>query len=371
MRSRLVLFVSASVLALSLPAAAQDRGKGWSIPHCNKVTGTAAVTFTTDEGATLAPLQGQLRVTGYTYGLVALQTANTLDAVYNRTFFRSTSAGCKWDAIAQIPSVSDGFPVTLVASAGDRAFGFSDGRPDLVRLDGTAVAVLRSPVDAIVGFAADAADGNRARVGAGDGTIWETRDGGASWSRIGGIPAGALVYRVAFDPSNMNHVVVGVASDGAYVSFDGGATFDRALGLSSIGKGPVNVFSAVMSQANGNVVSVMGLDLAEADAGAPSQGRHIYRSTDGGLTFVPVVDGSPDVVLQNGPYMTTHPTNADVVYFTYGTSFQGYGTDVYKYDAATGSTTKTHNDNHGVPSIAFNPADPSVMYLGLAHEQVR
>lgn len=68
--------------------------------------------------------------------------------------------------------------------------------------------------------------------------------------------------------------------------------------------------------------------------------------------------------------MAAHPTNPNVLYFSYGTSFGGYGADLYRYDDATGRVTKTHNAYHGIPSIAFNPADPATMYLGLALESV-
>jgi len=152
------------------------------------------------------------------------------------------------------------------------------------------------------------------------------------------------------------------------VSFDGGRNWTRSTGLSSTGTGPVNVFNAVIAPAGGQVVWAMGLDLDEADAGAPSGGRHIYRSTDGGVTFMPVVDQSDEIRLQNGPTMAAPPDSTDVVYFTFGMSFGNYGTDVFRYDEATGQVTKTHNDFDRVPAIAFNPADPSVMYLGLAYE---
>src|SRR5262245_22681971 len=130
------------------------------------------------------------------------------------------------------------------------------------------------------------------------------------------------------------------------------------------------VFAMIALAAVPGTVFAMGLDIDELDAGAPSQGRHIYLSRDGGLTFQPVVDDSADVHLPNGPPMAAHPTDPDVVYFTFGSSFQGFGSDLYRYDDATLGVTKTHNDYHRLPAIAFNPADPSFMYLGLGVENV-
>jgi len=69
--------------------------------------------------------------------------------------------------------------------------------------------------------------------------------------------------------------------------------------------------------------------------------------------------------------MAAHPTDANVLYFSFGASFGGYGTDLYRFDAATNQVTKTHNAYHGIHAFAFNPAAPSVMYLGLVHEQIQ
>lgn len=103
----------------------------------------------------------------------------------------------------------------------------------------------------------------------------------------------------------------------------------------------------------------------------PSHGKHIFRSNDGGATFSAVVDASAEVTLINGPVMAAHPTNPNVLYFVFGTYFQGYGTDIFRYDAASRALTKTHNDHDDVGSITFSPADPSIMYLGIVEESIR
>ena len=54
----------------------------------------------------------------------------------------------------------------------------------------------------------------------------------------------------------------------------------------------------------------------------------------------------------------------------FGTYFQGYGTDIYKYDQTTGMVTITHNQYNDVNAVAFSPANPSVMYLGLTSDAV-
>ena len=150
-----------------------------------------------------------------------------------------------------------------------------------------------------------------------------------------------------------------------------GATVDidvlRAKGLVPA-KTSVNVFNIVVSPANPNVVWAMGINLAEMDAGAPSQGRHLYRSTDGGLGFEPVVDQDDRVTLTNGPLMVPHPTDEAVLYFVFGTSFMGYGTDLYRYDHGARQVTLTHNPYPEIGAIAFHPRKPRLMYLGLVDD---
>lgn len=369
-----------TILALGLGALAATAAhadfarpvEAWEAPNCRHVAGSSLVAITSDEGATLAAGNRPVRGTDYNFGLAVLKDVpNTMYLAHNRTLQRSTSAGCQWQTLGEIPTTSDGFPASLAAARGERAYAWSDNRNDLVRIDGKSMTPLRSPVDSIVGIATDPADTNGVRVAGGDGSLWISRDGGERFAPQSDPIRGPFIfYRAGFDPGNLDHVVFGVVVDGAYVTFDGGQTWTRSTGLSSTGTGAVNVFNVVVSPADPMTVFAMGLDIVESDSGAPSQGRHIYLSRDGGLSFRPVVDRSADIVIPNQPPMAAHPTDPNVVYFTFGSSFQGYGADLYKYDDATGAVTKTHNDYHRIPVIDFNPADPAFMYLGLGLERV-
>lgn len=57
-----------------------------------------------------------------------------------------------------------------------------------------------------------------------------------------------------------------------------------------------------------------------------------------------------------------------MLYFAWGTGWSNLGTDLYRYDALRGRVTINHNPHDRVTSIAFNPSNPKVMYLGLAEE---
>ena len=66
----------------------------------------------------------------------------------------------------------------------------------------------------------------------------------------------------------------------------------------------------------------------------------------------------------------TSPADANVVYFEFGTYFQAYGTDIFKFDAAGKNLTQTHNAYDDVSAIAFSPADAKLLYFGITSEQI-
>ncbi|HEX8253984.1 MAG TPA: hypothetical protein VF846_12625 [Thermoanaerobaculia bacterium] len=197
-----------------------------------------------------------------------------------------------------------------------------------------------------------------------DGSLWETLDGGDSWSRLGGgLDVAPLYYRFAFNPNNLDHIVAGTVGKGAYVSRDTGRTWTQAAGIG--GRGGANVFKVLFSPADPNRVWAMGLDNDESNSGHPSHGRHIYLSDDGGASYRAVIDENAAVKLVNGPTMAAHPTNRELLYFVFGTHIFQYGTDLFRYDAASNSLTMTHNNFDDINAIAFSRKHPALMYLGI------
>lgn len=328
----------------------------WTAPACQSVTGTSAVTFTLDEGATLAPTPGQLSGIGYTWGLAALDTPNTLLAEHQGHLLRSEDAGCSWTEIATLA----GGIFKLTAAPGGRAYAWVDNGAAFYRIDGDGVHPLDTPADNIVGLGVAPGDGLHVRIGDANGNLHDSDDGGATWSKQGTSPAQGgnfIAYRFAFDPADLDHVLFGQSVDGSSVSFDGGATWTKSAGLGS----SANAFSLVVSPVDGDLVWAESLELGP-------DVRHLYRSTDGGATFDVVVTESAEVDLINGTLLAPHTADPDILYFVFGTGYADYGTDLYRYDHATGAVTKTHNDYDEVSSIVASPADPSVLYLGLTVE---
>lgn len=355
------------LLLLASPLFAGERRRSVVVrapfPACSVITGTPAVTFTRDDGRTLAPIAERLDGIGYTYGLAALDTPGSLLSIHKSTLSLSTDHGCSWRTVATLPYVD--FPPSIAAATGDRAYVWSDNREFFARYDSRGLQILKSP-GAIVGLAVDRANADHVRAGTADGIIWDTTNAGDLWNRVGQLRlAVPLLYRIAFDTHDLDHIVAGTATTGASVTRDGGRTWTRT----NIADG-FNAFNLAFSPADPDVVWMMALEEKRSDE-PPSLGRHIYRSTDGGSTFAAVVDRDASVELINGPLLAPDPSDANVVYFVFGTYFQGYGTDLFRYDAASGRLTVAHNAYHGIDAIAFSKSDPHLIYVGLEHVEHR
>lgn len=330
----------------------------WQAPACAVVSGTSAITFTTDEGATLTPTAQPLTGVGYALGLAALDTPNTLLAEYKGDLLQSTDAGCVW---SKIGSLVGGYMFHITAAPGGRAYAWEENGPALYRIDGGVATLLTSPASNIVGLGVDPSDGLHLRIGDGSGALSDSVDGGVNWTKQGQAGEGAnfIGYRFAFDPADLDHILFGQTTVGARLSIDGGATWVTSTGLGA----SANAFSLVVSPVDGNIVWAEAIELGP-------DVRHVLRSGDGGATFEVVATDSAEVILVNGSLLVPHATDPDILYFVFGSHFQNYGTDIFRYDHVAGKVTKTHNTYDDVFSIVPSPADPSVLYFGLAVEQI-
>lgn len=342
---------------------------GWVVPECLGVSGSAAVTFTRDAGENLAVV-GSLSGTVYTFGLVALDAPNTLLAAHGTQLLRSVDAGCTWTEIGALD-----FPLFILEAAGeDRAYGWVDNYAHLVRIDGTTITPLTSPAENVVGLGVDPNNPDRVRIAASHGGLLESNDAGETWSKVG-VQAprdgSHFVYRVAFDPNDLDHITAGLMREGVRWSRDGGSTWNDAGGLYTDPTRGNNTFRVHISPADPSVVWAEGVDIEESlEPGAKA--RHIYLSKDGGESFSPIIDQTPEVQLRNGNLMAPHPTDPDVLYFFFGTYFQGYGTDIYRYDARTEALVIHHHTQHNdVGAVAFSPVNPDVFYLGIISESIQ
>lgn len=335
-----------------------DTGDTGNLPPCS--AGSTLVTWTRDAGATLAPVAPGPDPNTYTWSLaIPADDPMTMLVENNGTVWRSTDAGCTFAAVGTFSETL----WSLSAAPDGRAWGYVVNGPKVVFIDGETITESNGPGDSLLGLAIDPTDATHIRVGAGRGLYDRVGDG--RWTLLGEPPTEESAYVWAFDPANIDHVVVGTTRDGVWTTRDGGGTWAHAGGFED----KINIFAATWSPVDPDVVWAEGVDMDESDAGAPSQGRHVWQSTDGGVSFTPVVDQGGDVVLTNGVPMTADPVDPGVVWFTFGSSFGGEGTWLYRYEA--GTVTSEHTAAwHGFPSLAFSPADPGLLYLAVLLEQI-
>jgi len=334
-----------------------DVADEWTLPDCDSIVGTGAITIATDEGASVLPRSESWTGFRYTHGVVALHAPNTFLAHADGSVLRSEDSGCTWTEIGTTVE-----PVLQLTADGDRAYAWQDNGAAFYRIEGDIITPLESPTENIIGLGTDPAIPGHVRIGNLTADIYASDDMGDHMVLLSTGPGvGSQGYRVTFDPNDVDHILYGRATTGAWHTVDGGEIWTQATGLSTDAGGRANIFSLVVSLVDRNIVWAEGIDLG-------SDETYIFRSEDGGLTFFQGPQETTDYVMTNGTLMAAHPRNTDVVYWTWGTCFSGHGADMYRYDHSTGlsQTNQPEIDSYG--SIAFHPLDPSVMLLGLDTE---
>lgn len=359
-------------MAQDMRADAGPTQPEWVAPTCAPVA-AASFTYSPDAGKTITPrtgtLSGQLI---YTSGLITL-APNILLGTSGSTLTVSRDAGCTWQDVGMLTGLD--YPALLVAGPQGRALAHAPNSPIVYRIDVTDESVTFSKTsmperEDVLGVGTHPADPDTLYVGTVSGQIHLSTDGGQSFAPQGS-PAdplnGGLAYTMKFDPSNPQHVVYGMAG-AAMVTFDGGETWEKAA-MASVPDGRTNVFAVSIHPTDGDVVWAMGIDIAESLLNPlPSHnGRHIYRSQDGGKTFAPVLDQREGVTLVNGPFMLADPADKEGLYFIFEACFQNYGTDIFRL-SADGMLETIHHDVIQLSTIAVSPANPQLLYLGITRE---
>lgn len=360
-RAGTVLLAAGLCLTAPAPttASAGDPSWSWNPPQCDTVYGDGSVTITQSDGAALAPTKGTLQPVTYAK-VAALEEPNTLISIGRQAIQRSSDAGCSWQQLDKSPD--DLATYDVVPGPGATAYVYSVNDQPIHRVHGDAVTTVAGPVPGggVSALAADPARPGWIRAVAGSGQILDSVDDGLTWRATGVLPGRDLfVYEAAIDPANLDHLIIGTMSTGTYVTFDGGRTWSAGKAVTR-----TNAFSVAISPADPAVVWMEGYDRD----GQGNSARKLWLSHDGGLKFEPVLDGTQADLINGNPIWPS-PVDPDLLYFSYGTSFGGFGADLYRFRPSTGELTKQHNRFDGIPGLAFSPADPTILYLGLAEER--
>ncbi|TRZ92785.1 glycosyl hydrolase [bacterium] len=209
-------------------------------------------------------------------------------------------------------------------------------------------------------------------VAAGSGGVWKTENAGMNWTPVFDSQASYSIGCITLDPSNPEIVWVGTGEnvsgrhvgygDGVYKSLNGGKTWTN-MGL----KNSEHIGRILVDPRNPNVIFVA----AEGPLWSPGGERGLYKSGDGGKTWVLSLEISKDTGVTS---VELDPSNPDILYAaTYQrrrsvAAFMGGGPEsgIHKSEDAGKTWRKL---TVGLPAgemgkigLAVSPFDPRVVY---------
>jgi hypothetical protein len=204
----------------------------------------------------------------------------------------------------------------------------SIGIPGLVQsADFTPAAALGSNAGAIGPIVTDPVNANTYYVGAVNGGVWKTTDGGNSWTPLTNKQASLSIASLSLDPTDATHNTLiagtgltsnGTACPGSACFFSGSGGLQNGLLYSRDGGAswsPLGVAtfagqSVVGVQARGNTIVAGTFEIS--GLGGDKNAGGLFRSTNGGATFT-VISGAAGTGLPAGPVSSIvgDPTNAN------------------------------------------------------------
>ncbi|HXU34088.1 MAG TPA: glycosyl hydrolase, partial [Thermoanaerobaculia bacterium] len=219
-------------------------------------------------------------------------------------------------------------------------------------------------------------------VAAGSGGVWKTTNAGVTWTPIFDDQPSYSIGEITLDPTNPDVVWVGTGEnvsgrhvgwgDGVYRSRDAGHSWQR-MGLAA----SQHIGRILVDPRDGNVVLVA----AEGPLWSAGGERGVYRTTDGGATWTPVLQidentGATDLEFD--------PGNPEVVYaaayerrrHVWGFLGGGPKSGIWK-STDNGKTwrqlkTGLPKEDMGKIGLAVTPADPTIVYATIeANEEER
>jgi photosystem II stability/assembly factor-like uncharacterized protein len=183
-------------------------------------------------------------------------------------------------------------------------------------------------------------------LAAGDTGVFRSRDGGASWSRMGAAGDLPTVWSLAVDPSDPQTVFAGTRPTAIYRSRDGGTSWKR-----------LDVGAATECSIGTAFVTRVLVDRDRTVwAGVEIDG--VFRSEDGGDTWTKVVNGLYDLDVHD---MALAPSNPPRVYTS--TNGELFWSDD-RGETWTPIGVKTRWPLPYARGIAVKPDEPHVLFAG-------
>ncbi|MCJ7644515.1 MAG: glycosyl hydrolase [Candidatus Aminicenantes bacterium] len=209
-------------------------------------------------------------------------------------------------------------------------------------------------------------------VAAGSGGVWKTENAGMNWTPVFDAQASYSIGCITLDPSNPEVVWVGTGEnvsgrhvgygDGVYKSLNGGKTWTN-MGL----KNSEHVGRVLIDPRNPNVIYVA----AEGPLWSPGGERGLYKSGDGGKTWVLSLEISKDTGVTS---VELDPSNSDILYAAAYqrrrsvASFMGGGPEsgIHKSEDAGKTwrklTVGLPSGDMGKIGLTVSPFDPRIVY---------
>ena len=229
-------------------------------------------------------------------------------------------------------------------------------------------------------------------LGAADGGVWKTTDGGQHWIALSDAQPSLSIGSLALDPNNSSIVYAGTGegnfnSDayfgaGILKSTDGGATWNQLAGpflgpTNSIPpSGGANIGAIAVQPGNGNVL-LAAFDLFNSST-LYGFGGNIARSTDGGVNWTGVLTGGSQFALgADATDVLFDPTNGNIAYAAFGQGFVtgAPGAGIYrsidggqtwKSIPGTGANSLPPAANMGRISMAIAPSAHTTLFASVA-----
>ncbi|MBI2567338.1 MAG: hypothetical protein HYV63_09935 [Candidatus Schekmanbacteria bacterium] len=205
-------------------------------------------------------------------------------------------------------------------------------------------------------------------VGAADGGLWKTSDGGQTFLPMTDQEVSLATGAIAIDPSNPETVYVGtgemaLSADSYYgagvlKSTDSGSSWQR-LGATEFSQ--VAVASIVVHpSASGTLLVGTGSSCCTTGSTMPPEGKGVYRSTDAGATWTQTLKGEMWSVVGD-------PTNGAFVY----ASMRADATNAGFWKSTDGGQTWDHPRLNGLPvftsfdyiRLAIDQRNPATLFL--------
>ncbi|NQU32311.1 MAG: T9SS type A sorting domain-containing protein [Bacteroidetes bacterium] len=171
------------------------------------------------------------------------------------------------------------------------------------------------------------------------------------WNNIGPIQLPSSPYSfwgngrinaIAFHPTDADIIYIGAPAGGLWRSDDGGQNWitltdnQPTLGISSI----------VVDYSNPDIIYI---GTGDRDAG-DAEGMGVHKSTDGGITFYPIID---EMGYSTVGRLIIHPSNPQLIY-------AATSSGIFKSIDGGNQWNRTQTGN--IKEIVFNPNNPDIIY---------